>query len=256
MTSTRSWTNRPGPLIVCYHGLGGSDGLSEDAFARSIDALLERRVIVPLGEALESLGDRSAGNIAAVTFDDGYTDYLDLAVPLLESRGVHATLFVPAGHIGGTNVWDKGLREERTVLSAEALRDLDPKTTDVGVHGYSHCRLRDLSADELYRETAQASMIIEEVCERAPRFFAYPYGLSDDFDRPAERAVEHAGLSAACSAMYGRGSRTKDRFRLRRVTIEATDTLEVVEHKLAGRYDWWALKEQLGATLRRAGLRS
>ena len=38
---------------------------------------------------------------AAITFDDGYRDNLEIAAPILKRRGLPATLFVASGFIDG-----------------------------------------------------------------------------------------------------------------------------------------------------------
>lgn len=235
-----------GPLIVMYHGLGGPDGVSPADFAAQLELLGSRRRVVSLAEIGERLGDQSASDLAAITFDDGYVDFATLALPALRAAGLHATLFVPAGHIGGSNVWDTGVFAERRILDAGALRNLDQAHVEIGGHGYSHCRLAGLARAALLRETTGCRATLEQAIERPVRLFAYPYGQLDDFDRSAQRAVAEAGFSLACSTWFGRSSRPSQRFSLRRVGIEPMDDLQVVEAKLDGAYDWIAWKERLG----------
>jgi peptidoglycan/xylan/chitin deacetylase (PgdA/CDA1 family) len=45
-----------------------------------------------------------------ITFDDGFQDCWDYAVPVLRSRGFRATFFLVAGLIGGRSTWP--LREK------------------------------------------------------------------------------------------------------------------------------------------------
>jgi len=225
------------------------------ALERQLDALLERRRVVPLHQAIAALGSREAAALAAITFDDGYEDYGELAVPALARRGLHATLFVPAGHLGATNRWDAGRREERHLLDASSLQALDRATTEIGVHGYTHRRLSGLTSGELDHETREAADVIEDACGYRPSLFCYPYGIAGDLDEAAERAVAAAGFEAACSSIFGRGSAHSERYRLRRVTMEPGDSRETAEMKLDGAYDWLAWKESLGAGLRRWGLR-
>jgi hypothetical protein len=95
--------------------------------------------------------------------------------------------------------------------------------------------------------------VLEQATGRPVRLFAYPYGLWDDFDAAAESAVASAGFSAACSTHFGRGSAPAERYRLRRVGIEATETLASFRRKLEGAYDWSVWKEDLGVWRRRWG---
>lgn len=240
-----------GPLIVMWHGLGGSDGVPPERFEAQLERVAARRTVVPLAEAVDALGTPRAAELAALTFDDGYVDFADLALPRLASRGLHATLFVPAGHVGGSNSWDRGTADERRILDARGLRELDARFVEVGAHGWSHRRLAGLGPGELREETAAARHHLEDACGRPVRLFAYPYGQLDDFDAAAEAAVEVAGFAGACSTHFGRGSRPAERFRLRRVGIGAGDDLETVEGKLEGAYDWTSFKERLGARWRR-----
>ena len=77
------WAPPRGPLIVLYHGLGGRDGISERDFSAQLELLSSRRRVVPLREALQSLGEAESQELAAITFDDGYVDFAELAVPAL-----------------------------------------------------------------------------------------------------------------------------------------------------------------------------
>ena len=242
---------RRGPLIVTYHGLGGANGVEVEAFEQHLVALTKRRRIVPLLAAVESLGRLESGNLAAITFDDGYRDFAELALPVLRAKRLHATLFVPAGWLGKKNAWD-AKRPQREILTARELRDLDPDSITIGAHGLTHTRLSGMPATQLLAETSAARRVLEDASGRAVTLYAYPHGQRDDFDAAAERAVEDAGYIAACSTRFGRGSDLVERFRLRRVGVEPGDSLTRVEQKLDGAYDWIALKEALGAFSRGA----
>jgi peptidoglycan/xylan/chitin deacetylase (PgdA/CDA1 family) len=234
-----------------YHGLGGDDGVALADFEAQLDLLLARRRIVSLHEALALLGSPAAGRVAAITFDDGYRDFAELALPALRARRLHATLFVPADHLGAWNAWDAGRAPRRELLAAAELRALDPASVEIGAHGASHRRLRGLPADALAHETRGARARLEQALGRAVRLFAYPYGQRDDFDAAAEAAVAGAGFEAACATQFGRGSLVGERYRLRRVGIAAGDSAETVARKLDGAYDWTAWKEDLGVLRRR-----
>lgn len=52
-----------------------------------------------LGKRMES-GESEGRPVAAVTFDDGYRDFHDIALPLLRRKGIPAALFVVTDHVG------------------------------------------------------------------------------------------------------------------------------------------------------------
>jgi len=74
--------------------------VSLDDFDRQIGWLARNRRCLALDEALALLRDaRLPAGSAVVTFDDGYRDNLELALPVLEKHGVPATIFVATGLI-------------------------------------------------------------------------------------------------------------------------------------------------------------
>lgn len=71
----------------------------------------EGRDIVDLDEALARLKAPNPSPFAVVTFDDGYRDNLQLALPILERHGAPATIYVPTQMLDRSiNAWWLGLR--------------------------------------------------------------------------------------------------------------------------------------------------
>src|SRR5262249_5485659 len=112
-TLARTWrrvTRAPGRAIVLmYHRVGEEAdylgmNVSPAAFARQLDVLRSRTRVVPPGALVARLADGTplGEDHAAITFDDGYRDNLDVALPLLRARGLPATVFVSVGFVDGT----------------------------------------------------------------------------------------------------------------------------------------------------------
>jgi peptidoglycan/xylan/chitin deacetylase (PgdA/CDA1 family) len=82
----------PGPLDPYDHR---SSRLSSKAFARQVDYLVMRLRPVSLPETLEQWrnGQRDERTVA-FTFDDGFQGVLDHAFPILEAKGIPASVFV------------------------------------------------------------------------------------------------------------------------------------------------------------------
>jgi peptidoglycan/xylan/chitin deacetylase (PgdA/CDA1 family) len=92
------WHNVEG---TWYFPSGPGGGLA--ALERQLTAIRRLANVVPLGEALKSLaeGRPVPQRAVAITFDDGYSDTLSLAVPLLERLGLPATFFLVPGLLSG-----------------------------------------------------------------------------------------------------------------------------------------------------------
>ncbi|MBK6770236.1 MAG: polysaccharide deacetylase family protein [Ardenticatenales bacterium] len=135
-----------------------------------------------------ALGTPLPPKAVVLTFDDGWRDQFDIALPILQRHGVTATFFittepVEAGWIGS--------------LTWGHVKALAEGGMTIGAHTRTHRDLLGLSdaalADEL---TASADVIAARTGTR-PRLLAYPYG---NFDGRVLAAAAAAGYTAAVTA--------------------------------------------------------
>lgn len=108
-----------------------------------------------------------------ITFDDGYINQMELAIPLLEKYDLKATFFVPLAYLGKTDEWNTG---SLPIMTAEALKTLDPVSIELAFHSFHHNRYTELSAAEIEEDTR---LCFESVSENELSFaavLAYPYG--------------------------------------------------------------------------------
>jgi peptidoglycan/xylan/chitin deacetylase (PgdA/CDA1 family) len=105
------------PVVLMYHRVARR---AEDLwgicvepkrFAEQIEALKQVREVVPLDRVLawRKDGGSSGRPLAVITFDDGYRDALDEALPILEKKDCPATVYVTTGLVGTTKAfwWDE-----------------------------------------------------------------------------------------------------------------------------------------------------
>ncbi len=151
-----------------------------------------------------------------LTFDDGYADFLDEALPVLRKHGCRATVFVLPGRPGGVNEWDP-LGPRKPLLTHDDIRRLAVAGMEVGSHGLYHQDLTGLSDEELRRETADSRALIGDLTGSLPEGFCYPYGF---LDRRVARAARRAGYSYACALTPGP---LLSRFALPRTHISQAD---------------------------------
>ena len=79
--------------------------------------------VLPLDEAVQRLADGSLpARAVCFTFDDGYADNHDVALPILQRHGLTATFFVASGFIDGGIMWNDRVIEAVRLCSHAVLR--------------------------------------------------------------------------------------------------------------------------------------
>ncbi|HEX5415266.1 MAG TPA: polysaccharide deacetylase family protein, partial [Chloroflexota bacterium] len=113
-----------------------------------------------------------------VTFDDGFANFADHAVPVLKACGFTATVFVVAGWVGRRNEWpDQPTWVPRqSLMDWQALRAIAREGMEIGGHTFTHPHLARLGVTSAAGEIADGKRAIEDQVAQYVRAFAYPYG--------------------------------------------------------------------------------
>ncbi|WP_377702785.1 polysaccharide deacetylase family protein [Pseudoduganella sp. UC29_71] len=124
--------------ILIYHRvLPAPDPLFPDEvdaarFEQQMAWLKQGFRVMPLAEAARRLREGTLPPRAAcVTFDDGYADNAEIALPILQRHGVPATFFVATGFLNGGRMWNDTVIE--LVRRAPGPR-LELAALDLGSH--------------------------------------------------------------------------------------------------------------------------
>jgi peptidoglycan/xylan/chitin deacetylase (PgdA/CDA1 family) len=205
--------------ILTYHSIDASDSaisVTPEAFRRHVEWLAAGRVrVVPLAE-LAGLPEET--DAVALTFDDAFANFGEVAAPLLKEHGLPATLFVVSDHVGGTNAWG-GQDDPRVptlpLLGWEALGRLQEDGITLGGHTRRHPHLTRLGAQELEDELCGSTERIQAETGRRPEEFAYPYGDLNDEVAAATGRVYARAVTTELRVM-GRG---EDPLRLPRLDM-------------------------------------
>lgn len=100
-------------LILTYHrALSKPDALLPDepdaaTFAAQMDVVKAYCRVLPLPEGVRRMREGTLpARAACITFDDGYENNLSVALPILESRGMSATIFIAVEAIERGIMWN------------------------------------------------------------------------------------------------------------------------------------------------------
>ena len=235
----RGGAQRPGLRILIYHRISDDSdqfAVAPDTFRRQMEALAasgQRVVDLYEIETLSLAPDEAA---VALTFDDGYRDILENALPVLRSHGFPSTVFVVPGAMEGASTfswyppgampalagWDELRSEERA-----GLVRFEP-------HTLTHPILTTVSRDAAEREIVGSKLAIERELGRPAKILCYPAGYHSRREAEIARAC---GLRAAVTCEFGANHAPFTSFELRRTMVECFDPLWLFRARLAGATD-------------------
>jgi peptidoglycan/xylan/chitin deacetylase (PgdA/CDA1 family) len=180
--------------------------------------------VIGLGEAMAGLFQRGPlrGRSVVLTFDDGYQNFFEYALPVLARYGFPASVFVVSDRAGGTASWLEGSPAETRLMDAATLRKLSRHGVEVGAHSRTHPRLSRLGAAELADEVLNSKSALEDLLGQEVRYFCYPYG---DYSPEVREVVRSADYSGALTCIRGAANTADNPFEVPRKAISYGDNL-------------------------------
>ena len=135
-----------------------------------------------------------------LTFDDGYRDFMENAVPVLNKHDFSATVFVVGKLIADVSRWRKA-RLRTALLDWKEIRTIIDMGHEIGSHGLYHRDLTRLPKEELKEEVFDSKRKIEEGASIIVESFSYPFCKNN---RKVQNTVRKAGYKQAvgCGREY------------------------------------------------------
>lgn len=225
--------------VLHYHRISDAPdslAVSPARFAQQMHHLAENGwTVLDLVGATEQL---QAGTLpdraVALTFDDGYRDVVDNALPVLEAHGATATAFVVTGAADGTCTFPWYQEQPEMIAWADIVALDRCSGLRFEAHSLTHPDLRSLSDQAARAEIVGSKTELEQRLGRAVSAFCYPVGLYGDRER---RLVREAGFRVAVSCEPGVNEPSSDLYALRRTQVEHHDSLADFAARLQGAHD-------------------
>lgn len=210
--------------------------------------LADEHEVVSLDHALDALDAGDDRPTVVLTFDDGFADVLDPALPVLVEHGLPFTVYLATDYLGREMHWDGSTASAPgPALAWDDVRALlDSGLCTIGNHTHRHVPPEALTEADIDDCTAA----IEERLGLTPRHFAYPWGISVPAMEPALRTR----FRSAATGALGRNVPGDDPLRLRRVPVRGSDPIEFFAAKLTGRLGPERAYSALVATAKRLGM--
>ncbi len=195
--------------------------MTRDQFKRQIDWFQEEFDLVSLAELQRRVdsgfNDRPT---LAITFDDGYAENCEYALPLLIERGIPVCYFVTIDNITEQCAFPHDVQQgqELPINSIESLRALVNSGVEIGAHTRTHIDLGKVSDPLLLAdEVILASREIEELIDQPVQYFAFPFGQRENLNHGVFSMLREHGFLGVCSAYGGWNNIGGDSFHIQRI---------------------------------------
>ncbi|MBV6274435.1 polysaccharide deacetylase family protein [Alcaligenaceae bacterium CGII-47] len=145
-------------------------------------------------------GEKS-GKVFGLTFDDGYRNVLENALPILEETGFSASNYFVVRQLGGGNVWDapEGVPHS-DLMTVDEMRAWVAAGHEAGSHTLNHPFLPKLSHELAVNEIRDSKAELEQLLGIPVQAFCYPYGAQS---MALRRIVAEAGYTNATTTERG-----------------------------------------------------
>ena len=217
-------------VILLYHRVSDHfrDGVTVgiEQFDRQMSFVAERYPIASIEDVVRGNLPKNTGGkpVVAVTFDDGYLDNFENAVPILLRYGIPAAFFVSTGKIESEEGFDHDLNKlgyAVPTMTWDHLRQMHAMGFTIGSHTVSHINCAQTSDAELQDELTRSKKDLERELALQEIYFAYPFGGREDFSAHALELVKASGYKCCMSAYGGVNVGPLDPFNLLRLGVSA-----------------------------------
>lgn len=226
--------------IIAFHDIP-----SKSLFNKKIRWLKQHFDIVSLEEILSE--HRLTRDQVAITFDDGFSCWHEIAAPILYDLDVPATFFTCSGLCGESEEFQKEfiktvLHRSRPLrgLSVEQLKDISNcRLFEIGGHTKNHVDLGSMNNiakinDEIIGDQDKLS----KWTGKPVRWFAYPYGKKINIGEVAVQVLKKSSYECAFSIIPGQVSLTSDSYCLPRDSLPLEGSNSLWRGWLSGGYDF------------------
>lgn len=216
-------------LVLFYHRVADRSDVpwthTYAEFARQMRWLKRHCELVTLAEAQRRIASGENRRLAAsVTFDDGYAENCDRAIPLLIEEQIPCTYFVSTWYVNQQQPFPHDLaRGFRLPPNTPVqLRMMAEAGIEIGAHTRTHPNLGAIrDPDRIYDEVIGGRNDLEDMIGRPVRYFAFPYGLRQNMQPGIFALLAHHGFSGVCSAYGDYNFPGEDPFHIRRVHADS-----------------------------------
>lgn len=240
--------------ILTYHSVDSSGSVvsvSPSVFAAQMAAISAagyRGTTLAEAVATRRLTGEWPVKSVVLTFDDGFRNFYDDAMPVLKRYGFTATVFVVSDYMGKKNDWEVPPAKlgSRQILTWAQTLEAMKSGMEIGSHTRTHRDLRRLTDVEVQQEIVTSRSEIENHVGKPVTSFAYPFG---EISSASAKCVKET-FDAACTTVLHRANGVSFHS-LPRIDMYYIRSERDLLRLLSGKLDGYLKIRRLGRTVRR-----
>lgn len=209
-------------IVLCYHSVGNNGwrfATRINDFKKQIEFLKKNYKIVGLSDLL-----KKNKNGIHISFDDGYLDVFQNALPILGKSP--ATMFA----LGNYKKANRGeLDNNLEIMDFKILEKLSQKGWEIGSHTMTHANLRRISDAKLKTEIFESKSNLEKNLNIEIKYLAYPKG---GYSNKIAEYAKLAGYEAAFT-VDGKDLKIENMMLLDRIPTEGEMSIDQFEAMLS-----------------------
>lgn len=234
-----------GARIVYFHSVHPTHPLAHrpELFRAMSDIIAQSgKNIVTVSKLGQHLREgKDIRNCIAITFDDGYADNAEIALPILIERGLSATCFVATGFISEVKntPYDPErkyrLYSDLPIMSKSQIYELSRAGIEIGSHADTHCYLKNKKSEIVRKELRDSKAKLEDMINKPVVSFCFPNG---EIPNNARQILQEEGYLQAVTTRWGCVHDQSDPYFLPRQIMDYYDNLSDFKAKLSGKHDY------------------
>lgn len=192
-----------------------------DKFRQQMEWLKRNFDVVTLLEAQRRIASGFNNRpTVCITFDDGYSENGEFAIPYMIENRLPLTYFVATGNVVDQRPFEHdALRGEiLPVDTIDNLRSYVAAGVEIGGHTRNHIDMGSIQDPAtIVDEVLMASRELERLLDTPIRYFAFPFGQPENLNRVAFHLLKQHGFCGVCSAYGGWNEIGGDAFHIQRI---------------------------------------
>ena len=165
-------------------------------------------------------------NNISISFDDGYLNNYEFALPILKKYNIPATFFITSSEIDKNN----------NFLKSSMISEMDKNIFDFGIHGHDHLSLDSLKDQEIEYQIMKCKNFLEDLLNKNIFLLSYPNGsVSERVKSILKKCLITQAYDSTCKS-YNQFNNL-DILQIPRISIWNIDTEYSFKNKILGKWD-------------------